>query len=452
MRALRIELLRSWRTFSMTMPLVVLLCLALAMILRGVGASTGGLITIHFYPVALLIPISVLTGVLGEFREAKYRYGGTWWRDRKASAEYFSRAVVATGYATIGHLAVPVVFGSSLQSWEFVMSQSVTFFFGCALGIFLWHIAGKLGLALAMPFAFVWDVLGFYNVQNRLWILNPPSWHLRASLPIFGAHPNSTVAVAGDPVLSINPWLPVVAQVIAASALIVAASMKDRRSQGGFSIGTRRERIHSGNKRSRAGALTQALPFGWMLSASALVILFIAGIRWVSGEQAAIILFTLIMLPSLAVLAGVLVWHIHEDAWQALLHRIRGWTLYRSLSFPPLLMLVFIAVVGGIIAGAPLAVTLLLTLEVLFVFQFSFLMAMRSMWLALSLATVWIMWSVLICGSELASSILLRMTAVLGWAYVLLDHPQFTFLAAPVVLTLTCLAFWFGARRCGATP
>ena len=62
MHALRIELLRSWRTFSLVLPLVVL-CLVFAGILRGLGAAEGGLITLHSYTVGLLKPIAVLTSV-----------------------------------------------------------------------------------------------------------------------------------------------------------------------------------------------------------------------------------------------------------------------------------------------------------------------------------------------------------------------------------------------------
>ncbi|AZA10037.1 hypothetical protein CPPEL_09670 [Corynebacterium pseudopelargi] len=63
MRALRIDLLRSWRTFLLVLPLVVVLCLVFAGILRGLGAAEGGLITLHSYTVGLLIPIAVLTSV-----------------------------------------------------------------------------------------------------------------------------------------------------------------------------------------------------------------------------------------------------------------------------------------------------------------------------------------------------------------------------------------------------
>ena len=90
---------------------------------------------------------------------------------------------------------------------------------------------------------------------------------------------------------------------------------------------------------------------------------------------------------------------------------------------------------------------LVLVFEVCFAFQFSLLLAMRSTWLALSLSTVWMVWSILICGSELSNIALLRLSGVLGWAYLVKDLPQFSAVALLVLLILTLSALGIGSKK-----
>ncbi|RRO79349.1 hypothetical protein CXF37_10165, partial [Corynebacterium bovis] len=208
MRHLRVEVLRSWLSFTTALPVVVVAAALLAAALRQGGVATG-LATLHFYAVGLVMPLAMITAVVTEHRERRLRSGGTLWRPQTVWATHAARLAVATGYAGVGHVLATVILPGF--SPPFVALETLVFAGGYAVGLLLWQLFRGLALVVT-PLASVAVVgLSFIGVDTDRWYLNPFCWFLRPTLPVFGVEANSLLAAPDSPVLGFSPGAPTLA-------------------------------------------------------------------------------------------------------------------------------------------------------------------------------------------------------------------------------------------------
>lgn len=359
MRYLRAELLRSWLSFRFFMPLIAVLCaVQAASINLGIAAMGGdaGIAALHLYPAFFVIPLSILCPILTEYHDSRLRYGGLLWRPFRRWQVQGTRFVITVVYALVGHvLAVLIVAGGH---WRVVLLESVVFAGGYGVGLLLWALVGRGSLVLGPLVGLAWDFCAVYRTESPSWYVNPTSWSLRASLPLFGVHANSVpaegAAVAGiDPIapalghllLGLTCWL--IAVMVYRPRVVVPRGERTRRRSGRGA-----EWLGAFAGRSRWRALAVPLPWGTWGVLSALMMLILLCVRARYGAENAMALFCLVCVPVGTMIAGLMAWVAHREAWRGLLTRCGGGRLFATLLLEVSVPLLIVDAVGWFCAGA----------------------------------------------------------------------------------------------------
>ena len=429
MKYLKVEFLRSWFSFTMFLPLVVIIAAGLAFSLQQSGVANG-LPALHFYPVGLLMPIALVTPVVANYREQKFRSGGTQWRPQNIWAMHAARLVVATFYAGIGHLLAPMLLVGF--SPTFFILETLVFAGGYGIGLLLWQLLNRAAVVSVPLVAIAFVVLSFFAVDSDHWYLNPFCWSLRPTLPIFGVEANSTLAAPDSHVRMISPVWPTLAHIIfGAVCFCAAAALAGRKaSQGSASIvGRVASEMYEGNigdtvRISRPRSLALGLPWR-VFGVFALVMWSGLGFaRWSYGTDISAALYGLIVVPLIPTVVGIMGWNAHKDAWRNLVTRPDARRL-----FPTLLGLLFVfttvvLLLGGLVAGAvpyQLIVTPGITAVILAI---TLLCTVASLGLTLTVALFALIWGIVVGGSSLAESPLWWHTGPWAWTWVVHEYPE----------------------------
>lgn len=314
MRYLKIELLRTWRSFTMFLPVVILLAATLAFLLQH-GAAADGLAPLHFYSVGLLMPLALLTPVVTQLREQRLRAGGTLWRPQNLWATHAARLAVATGYAGIGHLlALGLV---RAFSPAFFLVETLVFAGGYAMGLLLWSLLRTASVVLAPLAGIAAVILGLVGVDTDQWYRNPLCWHLRPTLPIVGVEANSTLAAPDSPIHDISPVWPTLAHLgLGAGCFVAAMALAAHPLASPHSSRTIHDVTLSGPARlSTPRALALALPWRIWAALTVLMWAILAVARARYGVATGAALYGLAAVPLTATIVGVTAWTAHKDAW-----------------------------------------------------------------------------------------------------------------------------------------
>ena len=224
----RAELTRSRRTFTWGVIGATLVFTVHTIILANASISSGvvkelqwngnALAWMHMYAGAFAVPLGLLTGVMAQWRERRWRQGGTAWRAVEPRRVAAARLVVLSlsALACQAALVAPVVghaliVGSGWGPWDryllFATYMWIVVTGACAWGMAAFHVLRVIAVGIAPVLGFVWSVVGVVQAERSDWWMLPWAWTARVPLPLLGVHGSSVLLEADSPVWG-YPLLP----------------------------------------------------------------------------------------------------------------------------------------------------------------------------------------------------------------------------------------------------
>ncbi|CAM2793299.1 hypothetical protein ACSL103130_02575 [Actinomyces slackii] len=404
------ELLRSRRTFTWgvigaTLAFTVhTLILAHATISRGVVEDVAwngnALAWMHFYPAGFAIPLGLLVGVMAQWREDRWRQGGTAWRAVSPRRVLAARMGILSVSALACQLALvaPVVIhalitGGGWGPWPrylaFILLMWIQVTGASAWGMVAYRLMGVVAVGAAPVLGLVWSVAGLGSAERPDWWMLPWAWSARPVLPLLGVHGNSVILETGSPVWD-YPVLPgalasVGLAALGAMACIALGDRPLRSSVGwpdalpgrGSAAQARRANGPASARHWEAGqtdaggagparvsrsalrGLGPALPWRLWLALAGVEFLILVVVRSAYSPEAALGLLELVGLPISATVVGICLWGSVQASWRSLIVRREPAVLLGSLMVHGGMLMVTVGVGSWLVAqaGQPLTPT-----------------------------------------------------------------------------------------------
>lgn len=217
----RAEITRSRRTFTWGVIGATLIFTVHTIILANASISSGvvkeiqwngnALAWMHLYAGAFAVPLGLLTGAMAQWREQRWRQGGTAWRAVEPLRVVTARIVVLSLSALACQVALvaPVVghaliVGNGWGPWDryllFATYMWIVVTGACAWGMVAFRVARAVAVGAAPVLGFVWSVVGVGQAERSDWWMLPWAWTARVPLPLLGVHGNSVLLEEGSPV------------------------------------------------------------------------------------------------------------------------------------------------------------------------------------------------------------------------------------------------------------
>ncbi|MDO5728519.1 MAG: hypothetical protein Q4P71_02705 [Actinomycetaceae bacterium] len=436
-RYLRAEYLRSWRTFRMLLPVIILLCgFQAASISGGVAAQggTGGLAQLHLYPAGIVIALGIITAIVTEYGDYRIRSGGLIYRAPRRWLLHSARLIVTLSYAFAGHLIMmlPVVAVAGASGWSlrYALVETAAFAGAYGVGLLLWAWIGRGSLLLGPIVGVAWSVAAVYQCESEQWYLNPFCWALRASLPICGVHANSVPVQPGDNPIPVDSLTPILLHLFIGlvSWALAVATMPIRVTPRGRQV-ARREVMVRGRGTSQVRALAMPLSWGVFCALAAVALVLILFIRMRYSISTAIGFWTLIVVPGLSVVWAVMVWQAHREAWRGLVLRPGRGRLFGTLLSLGVVPVVVIVVLGGVLSGSSFYPLVVAPWVAALVVVCVMVGAVGSLGLTMAGAILLEVWSLMAGASVLADAGHWWLTAPLAWGWTVNDYPERWFVA-----------------------
>ena len=224
----RAELTRSRRTFTWGVIGATLVFTVHTIILANASISSGvvkelqwngnALAWMHLYAGAFAVPLGLLTGAMAQWREQRWRQGGTAWRVVEPRRVVAARIVVLSLSALACQVALvaPVVghaliVGNGWGPWNryllFATYMWIVVTGACAWGMAAFRVLRVVAVGVAPILGFMWSAVGVGQAERSDWWMLPWAWTARVPLPLLGVHGNSVLLEKGSPVWG-YPLLP----------------------------------------------------------------------------------------------------------------------------------------------------------------------------------------------------------------------------------------------------
>ena len=224
----RAEVTRSRRTFTWGVIGATLIFTVHTIILANASISSGvvtelqwngnALAWMHMYAGGFAVPLGLLTGAMAQWREQRWRQGGTAWRAVAPRRVAGARLVVLSLSALACQVALvaPVVghaliVGNGWGPWDryllFATYMWIVVTGACAWGMAAFHVLRVVSVGVAPVLGFVWSVAGVVQAERSDWWMLPWAWTARVPLPLLGVHGSSVLLEADSPVWG-YPLLP----------------------------------------------------------------------------------------------------------------------------------------------------------------------------------------------------------------------------------------------------
>ena len=224
----RAEFTRSRRTFTWGVIGATLIFTVHTIILANASISSGvvtelqwngnALAWMHMYAGGFAVPLGLLTGAMAQWREQRWRQGGTAWRAVAPRRVAGARLVVLSLSALACQVALvaPVVghaliVGNGWGPWDryllFATYMWIVVTGACAWGMAAFHVLRVVSVGVAPVLGFVWSVAGVVQAERSDWWMLPWAWTARVPLPLLGVHGSSVLLEADSPVWG-YPLLP----------------------------------------------------------------------------------------------------------------------------------------------------------------------------------------------------------------------------------------------------
>ncbi|WP_022868320.1 ABC transporter permease [Schaalia vaccimaxillae] len=386
---IRAELIRQHRTFTLGASLVSLAVTAFCMYMAAATVDSGlayaqgrwnGNILgwLSFYPFAVLIPLGMLMGALCQYREQRWREGGTGWRSVNPQRVVLARIGVLTLGSFLCQLTVffpiliqSLVVGEGLgpvNTWMallflFTLSQSA----GAAWGLLFARFAGGASVAVAPAVGFIWSMAGAIQAEGDSWLVQPWAWLPHSLLPLLGVHGNSINLEPGAQAWTYPVWpafpLTVLIGTIPVVVLGLLGNLTSSKREALSRIKSNplpdelvtnavsssdarqpsihREDIPVRHPRRRCSlALIRTLPWIVWLSLSVVLVVILTTIRLTYSPSRALDVLGLVGVPVASSIVGTMTWRAVSEPWRSLLTR----------DSPTRMILVLVAIPSGVLS------------------------------------------------------------------------------------------------------
>lgn len=273
-------------------------------------------------------PLLAVIAGLTSARELRAREGGTTWRPVRPAAVTVARFAVLAGLVALLEL---LVFGLTIPLGALLgqpvdppaMLEAAVLAWASSLGFLA--AASVLSEAIGVIAAFLtgcaWQLIGTLCAESALWWAIPPTWSVRAMLPVLGIHANATPLAAADELASAPVWPAIVLSSAAAVLILSLRPLLHRRSA---SMRGARDSAPVGARSLRPGpaagirAALRGRGIG-ILCAMALLLCLAAAL--VYRPAAVIGFYSFLLLPAGAVLLAGIAWLSLAPGWRLLLVR-----------------------------------------------------------------------------------------------------------------------------------
>lgn len=273
-------------------------------------------------------PLLALMAGLTSARELRAREGGTTWRPVRPAAVTAARFAVLAGLVALLEL---LVFGLTIPLGAVLgqpidppaMLQAAVVAWASSLGFLAAALilSEAFGVIAAFLIGCAWQLIGTLCAEWPLWWAIPPTWSVRAMLPVLGIHANATPLTAADELASAPAWPAIVLSSAAAVLILSLRPLLHRRSA---SMRGARDSAPVGWRSMRPGAgpgiraVLRGRGIG-ILCATALLLCLAAAL--VYRPAAVIGLYSFLLLPAGAVLLASIAWLTLAPGWRLLLVR-----------------------------------------------------------------------------------------------------------------------------------
>ena len=224
----RAELTRSRRTFTWGIIGATLIFTVHTIILANASINGGvveevqwngnALAWMHLYAGAFAVPMGLLTGAMAQWRERRWRQGGTAWRAVEPRRVVTARIVVLSlsALACQAALVAPVVghaliIGNGWGPWDryllFALFMWIVVTGSCAWGMAAFRVLRVIAVGVAPVLGLIWSGVGVTQAERTDWWTLPWTWTARVPLPLLGVHGNSVLLEEDSPVWG-YPLLP----------------------------------------------------------------------------------------------------------------------------------------------------------------------------------------------------------------------------------------------------
>lgn len=448
------ELTRSRRTFTWGVIGATLVFTVHTIILANASVSSGvvkevqwngnALAWMHMYVGAFAVPLGLLTGAMSQWREQRWRQGGTAWRAVEPRRVVTARLAVLSLSAFVCQVALvaPVVghsliVGNGWGPWDryllFALYMWIVVTGACAWGMAAFRAARVVAVGVAPVLGFVWSAAGTVQAERADWWTFPWAWTARVPLPLLGVHGNSVLLEEDSPVWSypLAPgFLLTTALTLAGAALAVLAGPPQgaEPSTSVFSRSSRFSRLLPGRRTDDAapfGAASQTTPASLPRATPARRATPATRTARVPGSRSAVL-----------AMAGVLPWAVWA-VLAALLLVLLG-VLHTA---PPGYVQSFLELMGAPVASAVVGITvwgrLQPTWRVLITRQgaSSILTSTATLGAVFLLSILVISWTVTVLGDTLTHNAP-GLPALAGPVYALMVMPAVAFMIAAVSLAV----------------
>lgn len=168
--------------------------------------------------------------------------------------------------------------------------------------------------------AWVWQVIGALAAETTTWFAIPPTWAVRAMLPILGAHQNAEPLAVGDPLATESPALALTLSVLLTALVLVLrvllpGSLRMERGTDSRPVGRRSTR------ESAVGAIRAVMRSRAVMPLCAAAILLAVATATIYPNSYLLGLHTYAMLPLGACVIAVLTWQALTPGWRVLILR-----------------------------------------------------------------------------------------------------------------------------------
>lgn len=273
-------------------------------------------------------PLLALMAGLTSARELRAREGGTTWRPVRPAAVTAARFAVLAGLVALLEL---LVFGLTIPLGAVLgqpidppaMLQAAVVAWASSLGFLAAALilSEAFGVIAAFLIGCAWQLIGTLCAEWPLWWAIPPTWSVRAMLPVLGIHANATPLTAADALVTAPAWPAIL---LSAAAAVLVLSLRPLLHRHSASVRGARDSAPVGWRSMRPGAgpgiraVLRGRGIG-ILCATALLLCLAAALVY---RPAAIISFhSFLLLPAGAVLLASIAWLTLAPGWRLLLVR-----------------------------------------------------------------------------------------------------------------------------------
>jgi ABC-2 type transport system permease protein len=273
-------------------------------------------------------------------RETTAREGGTLWRAINPRTVIFARFIVLAGLSALFHalafwVVVPLSFvaGAPADAARLLWAGLACWIATLGLLALAFVLTERWGTIPVFLAAWAWQVVGAAAAESTAWLALPPTWAVRAMLPILGAHHNAEPLAGGDPLASESPALALALSILLAGFVLSVRLMLP----GTLRVERGAERGPVGYRSTREGALgaiNVVMRSRAVRRLCAAAILLATATAAVYPNSYLLGLHTYAMLPLGGCVITVLTWQALAPGWRVLLLRkatvpaaVRNWLL-----------------------------------------------------------------------------------------------------------------------------